>query len=363
MKIVLICDTHAGKRSDNIHLLNHQKAFYDDIFFPYLKTSGINTVFHLGDLVDRRKYINFNTLNRLRNDFLDPISKAVDKFVIIAGNHDTFYKDTNNLNSLTELLGQYRNFETYLEPTEYSLFEPNKGKEVITKILLLPWICRENQDASLKMLKKSKAEICFGHLQLQGFEMHKGSYAETGLNKETFDKFNTVCTGHFHHKSDYDNIHYLGCPFQMDWGDYGDTKGFHVFDTETHALTFIPNPYSLFHKIEYDDKGTTLEEILSADYSKYKKSFIRVIVKNKDNPFWFDSFLEKLESIEPLSVQTIEDTGNLAFDGEENDLIHVEDTITLLSHYCNSIGVNENLKPKLNELLQSLYNEANNQRI
>lgn len=356
MKIALITDTHAGKRSDNVNLLDHQKLFYDEIFFPYLNKNKIDTVFHLGDVFDRRKYINYHTLKRTRDDFLTPLARRAERVVMIAGNHDTFYKDNNYLNSLTQLLNDYPNIEIHIDPFEYDL----SG----TKILLLPWICRENQKRSFDLIKKTKAKICFGHLQLQGFEMHKGSFAEDGFDKTTFEKFTTVCSGHFHHKSDYDNIHYLGCPFQMDWGDYGDTKGFHIFDTETHDITFIPNPYSLFHKIEYDDKGLTeSKNIMSFDFEKLRKSFVRVSVKNKDNSFWFDSFMERVESVEPLSVQIIEDMGNLAFDGEESELVHVEDTIALLSKYCNQIGVNDNLKPKLNELLQSLYNEANNLRM
>lgn len=356
MKIAIITDTHYGKRSDNIFMLDHQKLFFDDVFFPYLEKNNIKSVYHLGDLVDRRKYINYNTLNRLNTDFLQPIKKYTDEFVIIAGNHDTFYKDTNQLNAINQLLHGY-DFETITMSPKHHTFKDG------SPVLLLPWICRENLKESLKEIKKSKAPVCFGHLQLIGFEMHKGSFAEEGLRQDLFDKFSTVLTGHFHHKSDYENIHYLGCPYQMDWGDYGDTKGFHIFDTETYELTFIHNPYNLFHKLEYDDKNSSLEKILSLDFTKYKKSFIRVVVKNKNNPFWFDSYIEKLEQIEPLSIQIIEDMGNLAFDGEETDLIHVEDTITLLSNYCSQIGVSENLKPKLNELLQSLYNEANNNRM
>lgn len=360
MKLVIITDTHFGCRSDNTNLLDHQKIFYNDVFFPYLKKNNITTVCHLGDIVDRRKYINFNTLDRMHKDFLKPLSESTEEVVMISGNHDVYYKNNNNLNSIDNLIrGQsdYKNFKIHTTlPIEYTF----KDK---TQALLLPWICQDNEKESMEAIKKSKSPICMAHLQLIGFEMHKGSFAEEGLTKETFDKFSTVLTGHFHHKSDYDNIHYLGCPYQMNWGDYADTKGFHVFDTVSQELTFIPNPYSLFHKIEYDDKNIDLEGIMSLDFSKYKKSFIRIVVKNKNNPYWFDMFSEKIEQEEPLSIQVIEDMGNLAFDGEETDLIHVEDTITLLSNYCNQIGVNENIKPKLNELLQSLYNEANNQRI
>lgn len=355
MKVALICDTHAGKRSDNIHLLDHQKLFYDEIFFPFIRKHEIDTVFHLGDVVDRHKFINFHTLSRLRNDFIEPLCNLVPTVHIIAGNHDTFYKDRNDLNAIGELLRGYPQIRSYFSPTTITCGT--------TAILLLPWICRTNEQQSLEAIRQSKSNICFGHLQLRNFEQHRGSFSQDGYEHTLFERFLLVCSGHFHHKSTYDNINYLGCPFQMDWGDYGDSKGFHILDLESLALTFIPNPYCLFHKLEYDDKNTTLEKILKRDFELYKKSFIRVVVKNKDNPFWFDSFMSKLEAVEPLSIQTIEDMGNLAYDGETDDLIHVEDTITLLSKYCDNIGVAESLKPKLNTLLQSLYNDAYNARV
>lgn len=357
MKLALITDTHFGVRSDNNNILEHQKIFFDNIFLPYLKENKIRHVCHLGDLVDRRKYINFNTLHRMKNDFLDPISSQISSMTIIAGNHDVYYKDRNDLNSLNLLLQEYKPLVNYIEDVPETIKYDNLD------ILFLPWINRTNQEKILEAIKNTTSKVCFGHLQLIGFEMHKGSFAEDGLSKDLFSNFHLVCSGHFHHKSTYGNINYLGCPYQMNWGDFGDTKGFHILDTETLDLTFIPNPYSLFHKIEYNDLKTSLEEIISIDFTKYSKSYIRIIVQNKNNPYWFDTYLEKLEAVEPLSIQIIEDTGNLLFDGEETDLLHVEDTITLLSKYCDNIGVNENLKPKLNELLQSLYNEANNLRI
>jgi len=353
MKVALITDTHFGIRNDNKDVLNHQNIFFDNIFFPYLEKNKIDTIIHLGDLVDRRKYINFHTLDNIKNNFFSKIKNRY-KFYIIAGNHDVYYKDTNELNALKQILPS--EFEFYTEPTELVL-------EDSTQIALLPWICRENQEASFKLIEQSKSLICFGHLQLLGFEMHRGSFATDGLPKEMFNKFDIVCSGHFHHKSTYGNINYLGCPYQMNWGDYSDTKGFHIFDTKTRDLTFIPNTYKLFHKIEYNDKNSSLEEIIDQNFKDYSRSYLRVVIKEKNNPFWLDTFIEKLEDIDPIAIQIIEDLGNVAYEGESTDLLHVEDTITLLSKYCDDLGVNERLKPELNELLQSLYTEANNERI
>ena len=58
MKIALITDTHWGARNDNVIFSNYFRKFYDNIFFPLLEERNIKTLLHLGDVVDRRKYIN-----------------------------------------------------------------------------------------------------------------------------------------------------------------------------------------------------------------------------------------------------------------------------------------------------------------
>ena len=62
-----------------------------------------------------------------------------------------------------------------------------------------------------------------------------------------------VFSGHYHHRSSQDNIHYLGNPYEIYWNDVNETRGFHVFDTETLEHTPINNPYRMFYKISYND--------------------------------------------------------------------------------------------------------------
>ena len=59
MKIAVLNDTHWGARNDSPAFVNYFNRFYDEIFFPYLQENNIKTVIHLGDVVDRRKFINF----------------------------------------------------------------------------------------------------------------------------------------------------------------------------------------------------------------------------------------------------------------------------------------------------------------
>ena len=58
MKIALITDTHFGARNDSLLFLDFFRKFYENIFFPTLKERGIKEIIHLGDVVDRRKFIN-----------------------------------------------------------------------------------------------------------------------------------------------------------------------------------------------------------------------------------------------------------------------------------------------------------------
>ncbi len=65
MKIALLNDTHFGARNDSSAFLDYFMRFYNEIFFPYLKENNITTLIHLGDVVDRRKFINFKTKGKL----------------------------------------------------------------------------------------------------------------------------------------------------------------------------------------------------------------------------------------------------------------------------------------------------------
>ena len=71
MKIAIINDTHFGARNDSPLFLEYFMSFFEKQFFPYCKEHGITKVLHLGDLMDRRKYVNFNTLAEVRKRFVE----------------------------------------------------------------------------------------------------------------------------------------------------------------------------------------------------------------------------------------------------------------------------------------------------
>ena len=352
MKIALITDTHWGIRNDSSIMNNHMKRFLDEVFWPLLDREGIDTVIHLGDLVDRRKYINYLTAKRLREDFLDPMMTKGFDLHIIAGNHDTFYKNTNNVNALDELLSyKYHNVQIYIQPTEINI----GGIDM----LLLPWICDENRDASFETINSSKSPVVMGHLELNGFEMYRGHVSDHGDDPKIFDKFDVVCSGHYHTRSTNGNIHYLGAPLQFTWTDYNDQKGIHIFDTETRELTFIKNPYTIFNKFFYDDINKNMEEVIAFDSSVYKDCYVKVVVKNKTNPYWFDLVVDKLEKCGAADIQVVEDNFNLDLETDSDIVNEAEDTMSIIRKFIGGMNIKSDNK-RVENIIQNLYTEAHN---
>ena len=151
-------------------------------------------------------------------------------------------------------------------------------------------------------------------------------------------------------------MHYLGAPYEMTWSDYNDERGFHIFDTKTRELEFIQNPLRVFHKVFYDDASKTEKEILSEDHSRIKGAYVKVVVKNKDNPYFFDMFIDRLNSYEPTNLQVVEDNFNLNIEDESDILSEAEDTITIIKKYINSLNVDN---PKqMEKLFYELYHDA-----
>lgn len=353
--VSIITDTHFGARGDSIQLLANQEKFLSDIFWPTLKERNVDFLFHLGDLVDRRKYINFNTAATMRRIFLDPLTQHAElgRF-IIPGNHDVYYKSTNDINAFNELLGAYSSkIEIIHEPQEIS-FSTEKG---IIKCLFVPWINPNNYDRCLQAIKNTSATLCFGHFEIKGFTMHLGQSCEHGMDKGIFDKFDMVFSGHFHEKSSQHGIHYLGSPFQLTWADFGSKRGFHILNLQTRELEFIQNPYDTFHKLYYNDQAqTTMEELTKQlDFIDIKNCFIKVYVETKDNPYLFDLFIKEIEDQEPFDVKIMEDMK--IYQEEVEDFEEAESTEAIIFNTIDKMEISCD-KDALKNLVYELHKEA-----
>ena len=346
MKIALLNDTHFGCRNDNPAFIEFQNKFYNEQFFPYLQQNNIKCLVHLGDVVDRRKFINHNTAHNFKKVFWDRLDDMGIETHIIIGNHDTYYKNTNEVNALQNL-NISDNSIVYTHATDVEL----DG----LKILFIPWICDDNHAETIRTIENSTASIAMGHLEISGFEMHNGHMNEQGLEKAMFKRFEKVMSGHFHKKSDDGHIYYLGTQYEMTWSDYMCPKGFHIFDTATRELSRVENPNRMFKKIIYNDKETNYDDL---DIKEFNHTFLKIFVSDKTDTEMFERLMDRLYNhINIHAIDVIEDPTDIGASVPENLLEQGEDTLTFLGNYIDQADIKLD-KQKLKQFAKELYMEA-----
>ncbi len=340
-KVLLITDQHFGVRNDNQIFVDYYNKFYSNVAVPFIQKFKIKNVMCLGDTFDRRKSVNFNSLEAAKNMWFDPLEKMGVKLTMLVGNHDIYYKNTLRINSPSLLLGEYSNISIIDSPTEFSIDN--------LSILGIPWICDENRSRVYQLLEESNAPICMGHLEFNGFEAHPGHVMEHGIDTKPFSKFNKVISGHYHSKSNKGNVYYLGNPYELYWNDYKSRRGFHILDTETMELQFYRNPFTMFHKEYYNDDSVI------EDYSQFSGKYVKVIVETKSDSVKFDKTIEEIYNAGVAELKIIEDLSS-EYELENDYEIETEDTLSLLEKCVDEIDNCD--KPSVKTVLKSLYKEA-----
>jgi DNA repair exonuclease SbcCD nuclease subunit len=342
MKICVISDTHYGCRKNSKLFHDYFKKFYDDVFFPTLNKHNIKTVVHMGDAFDNRQGIDFSALSWAKSNVFDPLKKRNINLHLIVGNHDSYYKNTNNINSLDLLLREYDNLIVYADPTEVQLDN--------LKVLMIPWINQENEQKTFDMISKTKANVVMGHLELNGFVPHKGHVMEDGRDPTPFNKFDKVFSGHYHTRSDNGKIYYVGNPYEMIFNDMNDNRGFTIFDTNTLEHEYVNNPYRMHHVIYYEDNP---HQDLNVDL--YENKILKLIIRKKDNIKNFDAYLNKLYKGNIAEIKIVE---NCSDDSIEIDhSLESEDTMSLLEKFIDDGTVSLN-KDILKNILNEIHKEA-----
>ena len=284
--------------------------------------------------MDRRKYVNYNTLSRVHSMFIEPIIERGIHFYHLIGNHDCYYKNTNRVNSF-DLLFSNRLSEMSETSELFHLLE--HPQEIIlgdTAFAVVPWITEENKQACLDFIQFTQAPICLGHFELYGYDVLRGIKMEKGMDPNLLSKFEAVYSGHFHCAQKKGNVHYLGTQYQMTMSDLHEKKGFYIFDTKTHDLEFIENPIRLFFRFDYDEDDWQDELDSFSSENKLHGAYIRVHTINKKKESEFDKFMEALYNLNPGNVVVLESTRslNLSFDAEDiPDEIKTQDIMSILS--------------------------------
>ena len=342
MKVAIITDQHFGARKNSKLFHDYFLKFYNDVFFPTLEEQGITTVVDMGDTFDSRKGIDFSALSWAKDNYYDRLQEMGVKVHTIVGNHTAYYKNTNNVNAVDLLLREYDNVTVYSEPTEVKLGN--------LKTLFIPWINQENEENTLKLIKKTTCPCAMGHLELQGFRVNRQIVMEHGLDGELFKKFKRVFSGHYHTRSTNGTVFYLGNPYEIYWTDVNDARGFTIFDTETLEHTPVDNPYKMFHNIYYEDTNYQ-----TFDTREYENKIVKVIVRKKSDTKKFEKFIDKLYSSNVFELKIVE---NFQIESPtEFEAYESEDTLSILNRYIEETEINLD-KSFVKKMMSEIYQEA-----
>ena len=342
MKVAIISDTHYGARKGSKLFHDYFEKFYNDVFFPTIDKEGITTVIHMGDAFDSRKGIEFKSLKWSKRVVFNPLKERGIKMHLMVGNHDAYYKNTNEINAVDLLLKEYDNVEVYSSPTEVSVGD--------LPVLFIPWINEQNEKETNSIIKKTKCPVAMGHLELNGFVATPGHIMEHGHDARAFNKFEKVFSGHYHARSDNGTVFYLGNPYEMFWNDVESPRGFTIFDTESLEHRPINNPYRLFYKIFYEDTDHQ-----TFNTSEYENKIVKVIVRKKTDTKKFEKFIDKLYTSGVADLKIVE---NFQLDeSEEFEADESEDTMSILSRYIEESETELN-KTVIQSLIKEIYQEA-----
>lgn len=354
VKVAVLGDTHAGVRNDNPYMLENfrQSCRW---FFNYLrnyKNGKIETIVHVGDVYDRHKYINFLTAKAVREELFYPMMHWGGH--VILGNHDQYYKNTHEYNSLDELVPM----SSMREPINVYT-SPRLTNIMGRKVIFLPWISDSTRvDADEIIATHGEDAIIFAHLELQGFEMYKNTPVMThGDDQYTYVDAKAVYTGHYHKKSSKDNIHYIGAFGQYTWSDYECPRGFSIIDLDTGDIEFIENPYTMFEQFTYNDEKEDGPTWQTKDYSSLKGKYVKIMVEKRTDTYSFDVMMDRINEVNPADVIINEDPSTFNDPDEYQEIEVINDTPNMIDGYIDGLNMNV-AKDDMKKFMRELHKDA-----
>ena len=251
-KIGCFTDLHVGVSSDNKDRLNETIKCVHWIIEKF-KSEGVDYVIFLGDLFNSRYSVNVNTLN-IGISIVELLSENFEFVFLIAGNHDVYYKNTNEVNSVSFLEKISANENIFVIDRDAKFLNVNG-----TIIGLYPWAYEIEETKNIKDYEIPN--FGFGHFEFNGAEL-TGSISK-GSKYNLADLFSlgkVLFSGHYHANKLYNcmaknsYLYMIGSPLQLDWGDYGKDKKIITFSSDEFIFKeFINNVNSRFEKVFYSD--------------------------------------------------------------------------------------------------------------
>jgi len=341
-EVCCISDIHIGVHQNSQMWLDICDE-WGDWLLDELKSKNIKDIIICGDLFHYRDEIAVNTIHHV-TDFLHKFNEF--NIIMLVGNHDAYYKDRSDVNSMSILSG-WNNICV----VDKDIYVHEHGSN---RLAFAPWGVTADQIPN--------CDILFGHFEIENFNLSQHFVCKHGIkSKSLLDKTDLVITGHFHTREqrEYRNgqIVYLGNPYQMDFGDSGQTKGYYILDINNKKYNFCENKISPTHEkitlsglVEHGDIDNHI-------INKISNNIVRFVVDKNISPDEIEQLLRILSSYKPLILTT---DYNINFDrfglsDEDTDLsgVSIESAI---DEFVNLLDINN--KEKIIQYTTNLYNRC-----
>lgn len=349
-EVCLFSDIHWGKYQDNLRELKNNSDVIDWIIDTYKGT----TLIFLGDWFNSRSSVNVNTSN-IAYDKIKKLSNKFENVFMVVGNHDAYFKNSVKINSVN----QYNDINNIHIISELTLLKTKNSS-----ILLCPWGFDYNN------ISNQKYDYIMGHLEPSGINLN----GEESRGKYGIDDINKLCKlsfiGHYHVRKEYGTqngtMHCIGCPRQLDWGDYGNTKGYHILNLVGEEIKFIKNNISpKYLKYFWSKLKRGKQKIKSLDILN---NYIKLVIDDKYDYEKMSKIIDKLKTFNPIKIEcdflnSINDlnalNSNIEIDNEDLD---VKSLLFYMYKFIDKYDLS-NLDRKINKddlksLIQNYYEKA-----
>lgn len=206
-KAVVFGDIHFGYKNDS-RQFNIDCENFISWMIQVGQEWGADTCIFLGDWHHNRARINASTLLYSISNF-ERLSAAFPQTYLITGNHDLYYRDKREVNSI-EFGGLIDNIEIINEPTN------------VGGCSLVPFLVGDEW----KKVQSMSGKYCFGHFELPKFKMNAmvemPDHGEISL--DDLGGFEMVFSGHFHKRQVQKNVIYIGNCFPHNFADVDDDE-------------------------------------------------------------------------------------------------------------------------------------------
>lgn len=206
-KAACFTDIHYGlKQNSKVHLDDCHR--FVDWFIAEAKARGAETCIFLGDWSHHRASVNIATMNASIQD-LKKLNDAFETVYFITGNHDLYYRDKRDLNSVEYA----RDLPNFVMVDEHFVQDD---------VAIIPWLVGDEH----KKISKLKVKYMFGHFEIASFFMNAMVQMPDhgGLRASHLTGPEYVFSGHFHKRQYSSNIHYIGNAFPHNYADAGDNE-------------------------------------------------------------------------------------------------------------------------------------------